>query len=51
MQDVTEFLANVSQLSSGTEEGGETIFSALFSILKTAGDWADNVAKLLGLLG
>ena len=50
MQDVTEFLNTVSQLSSGTGDDA-TIFSALFSILKTAGDWADNVAKLLGLLG
>ncbi len=45
MQDVTEFLTNVSQLSS------TGLFGEIFDILKFAGDWADNVAKLIGLLG
>ncbi|GAB3594398.1 hypothetical protein CFAEC_11795 [Corynebacterium faecale] len=45
MQDVTDFLTNVSELSS------TGLFGSVFAILKTAGDWADNVAKLLGLLG
>ena len=50
MESIIDFLGNVSNLSSGTEEG-PTIFSALFALLGTAGGWADNVAKLIGLLG
>lgn len=45
MQDIIEFLGNVSELSS------EGLIGSLFSLLGSAGNWADNVAKLIGLLG
>ncbi|EEW51117.1 hypothetical protein HMPREF0290_0311 [Corynebacterium efficiens YS-314] len=45
MESITDFLANVSNLSS------TGLVGTVFGLLKTAGDWADNVAKLLGLLG
>lgn len=45
MESITDFLTNVSVLSS------TGLFGSIFDLLKTAGDWADNVAKLVGLLG
>lgn len=45
MQDVTTFLENVSTLSS------TGLFGSIFGLLGQAGNWADAVAKLLGLAG
>lgn len=45
MESITTFLTNVSNLSS------DGLFGALFDVLGTAAGWADNVAKLIGLLG
>ena len=45
MQDIIDFLGNVSVLST------TGLIGSLFGLLGTAGDWADNVAKLIGLLG
>ncbi|SMG21830.1 hypothetical protein SAMN06295981_1204 [Corynebacterium pollutisoli] len=64
--NLIEFFGTVGQLSSGyvtTEESvddegnvtvdevtNETIFSYLFDLLGTAGDWAGAVANLIGLV-
>ena len=45
MESITDFLTNVSVLSS------TGLFGEIFTLLGTAGGWADNVAKLIGLLG
>ncbi|MBD8030099.1 PorA family porin [Corynebacterium gallinarum] len=45
MESITDFLGNVSVLSS------TGLFGAIFGLLKVGGDWADNVANLIGLLG
>lgn len=45
MESITTFLTNLGTLSS------TGLFGDLFGLLKTGADWADNVAKLLGLLG
>ena len=45
MQDIIDFLGNVSNLSS------TGLIGSLFDVLGTAAGWADNVAKLIGLLG
>lgn len=45
MQDVTNFLTEVSTLSS------TGLFGEIFTLLGTAGTWADAVSKLLGLAG
>ena len=45
MESITDFLGNVSVLSS------TGLFGAIFGLLGTAAGWADNVAKLIGLLG
>ena len=50
MNDVTDFLKDVSFLSSGTEDN-PTLFGEIFSFLAASGDWADAVSKLLGILG
>lgn len=45
MQDIIDFLGNVSVLST------TGLVGSLFGLLGTAADWADNVVKLIGLLG
>ena len=45
MESIIDFLGNVSVLST------PGLIGSLFGLLGTAGDWADNVAKLIGLLG
>lgn len=45
MESITDFLGNVSVLSS------TGLIGSIFTLLGTAGGWADNVAKLIGLLG